>query len=437
MKDKFTTHFVILMLVLSLDCKVLFAQDVSPASRENLIFATLDYLQEKQKANNREKLINEAIKESEKKISKGEIEKKEKVFSFDNLVSHTHPYLTIETKFDDNVDSTKLKKSSMINKFTPGLKMNFRDGSKYLALDVHIDNELYNNRRRSNSQNLDTQILTAFNIERYILTIFDDYFNNYVSGKEFGVDNSKVENYWSNTFSSILGRSFNRLGFDLGYKRTDYDYESAFSNNDRTEEDFTFNPYLRISKKTRALLEYTHKRIKYTHNQPPPDDSNSDDFNLSLSSVLSPKLTGLAKIGYKLSDNKVSDNARDTTLKGDIGYKISKHSDLALSLKHVIHEPATKSSYSIENGFKLTGNHRLAFNPKFNLFLSYELDDFDYSKNIGFTGKTHRYTWSTELTYAFRQWLDFSLKYDNTKNISNVSTEYSKDVITFKTQARF
>lgn len=418
---------VILILILFLNCRILFAQDISFISRESVILSTLHYLENRQYTVNKEMAINEAINETRK----GVIEERGR-----GGIPQLHPYITHEISFNDNLDNTKLEKSSLVNKLTPGFKMNFRGEGNSLNLDTRLINTFYNSRAKADSGGAEIQALGNFRISRYILSIYNDYLNNYHLGKQSVANDTDGQIDWRNTFSSRFGRNFNRVGFDLGYKRIDYDNISSLRSNDRVEETFSFNPYLRIAKKTRSLLEYSHIRIKYEKG-PSPDDSDADDFNLSLSTVLSPKLTGLVKAGYKLADYKVSDDFRETSLTANIGYNISERSNLALILKYLIHEESNKADYYTENDFKLSANHRLAFNPKFNLSFGYESDYFDYPKKIELIGKTNRYILDTELNYAFRQWLDFSLKYKNTRSNSNVDAEYDKNEITFKTQARF
>lgn len=429
MGKSLSTFFIILVFILWAIPKISLGQQIPSLVRENLILVTLNQLQTTEEA------IEEAMKEAQLKVMEEKlIEAKEKGFSFKDLASRAHPYLTIQTKFDDNVDSTPTtRKSSLINTITPGLKMNFRGKGRSLNLDMYIDNAYYNNRSRSNSQGITTYLLSNFGIERYTLSISDNYFSNYISTEELGIN--QVTNYWKNAFSSTLGRHFNRIGFDVGYSRTDYFYEPKSDANDYTDETFSFNQYLRIATKTRLLFEYSRGRTKYPH--VPTSDSNYNNFNLAATGVLSSKLTSMAKMGYKVTDNKGAADTRDTTFTTDVGYRVSDRTNLTFTLKHSIHESATKSSYYIQDDFKLSGNHRLAFNPKFNLSFGYEADLKDYPKKAGFTGESNTYTWNFGLSYAFRRWLDFSLTYTNEKITSDVDTEYNRNTITFKTQAKF
>lgn len=427
--------FVILILTFSLSHTLSFAQEIPFIPRENVIFAALNQLQ-------REVAIRDSMKEAQLRLLEGgfvEEETKKGGFSFRDLASRTHPYLTLQTRFDDNVDTSALtRKSSLINTITPGLKTNFIGKGKSLNLDIHTDNRYYNNRPRSNSQSATIDILSNFSMGRYILSISEGYFTNYISTPEFGVKTDEFTFYWKNTFNSTLGCNFNRIGFDTGYKRIDYDYEpNSGLDNDRIEETYNFNQYLHIATKTRLLLEYSHGRIKYTHEPPTSKDYTYNDFSLGLTGVPSSKLTGLLSTGYKEADYKEDDDYRDTTFTGNLGYNVSERTNFNFLLKYVIHEEATKQNYYIQKDFKLTGNHRLAFNPKFKLSLSYEADFYDYIKMADFSKENATHTWILGLSYAFRKWLDFSLNYTRKKTASNVDANYHQNIFLFKTQAKF
>ncbi len=381
------------------------------------------------------------MEEAQMRLIKSNFKKKEKKVFFRTLPlrtrAHAHPYLTESVSYNDNVDSAKKKKkSALVNTFTPGLKMNFRDRAKSLGLDLHINNSLYNNRRRSNTQSVESQVVTAFNIRRYMLTISDSYFSNYFASEEFGVDDNDFNKYWSNTFNFSVGRHFNRIGFDAGYKRANSKYEPNFKESDSTQETINFNQYLKVATKTQALFAYSYNRTKSPHTSD-PNDSHSNNFDLSLSGVLSPKVTATAEMAYLLTDNKTSADSRVTTLSAKLGHQVSRRSNLALTLSRSITESATKANYCLGNTFNLTANHRLAFNPKFNLSFNSGAAYSRYPKKADFTEKSETYTSGLGLSYAFRQWLDFSLDWAHTENRSNVSIDYYTNIFTFKTQAKF
>jgi len=439
MEPKFNSCFIVLILILFLDHRVLLAEGAPLAYRESIILTTLntlDYIYEKQMAS-RENAILQAMREAQGKLGKGRIKKEAGGSLFGRLGPHTHSYLTEGVSFNDNIDSTKSKKkSTIINTFAPGLKMNFRDRGKYLALGTSINTSLYNNRRRNNTQSITTDLLSAFNVGPYVLTISEDYFTNYFATEEFGVDDNDYVEYQANSFGFALGRHFNRIGFDAGYRRADSYYEHMSSSSDQAQETFNFNEYLRIATKTRLSFGYTRSRTKFAAKHS-PNDSNGSNLNLSLSGVLSPKLTAMLETSYGFVDSKGGSDSRSTTFTGKLGHTISTRSNLALTFTRSIQESATKSAYNISNNFTLTGNHRLAFNPRLNLSFNSGASYSRYPKNAGYPQEDDAYTLGLGLSYAFRQWLDFSLGWAHVRNESNVSTHYYDNTIIFKTQATF
>lgn len=366
------------------------------------------------------------------------IEGKERTPFFKNINATTHPYLTLATTFNDNINNSPQNKSDLINNFTPGLKVNFEGYKKNLRLDTFIENNYSNNRPSSNIQGFTVDTLSNFGIGRYALAVSDAYFTNRISTPELGIKIDENPFYWKNSFNASLGRSFNRAGFSLGFDRVDYDYEpSRGLANDRFEETYSFNQHLRVAPKTVVLPEYSYGRTVYIQSPYPSKESKFHNFNLILTGVVSPKITYATIFGYKLTDQKVGDDVRETVFTEELSYNTSERRNFGLSFKHVIHEEATKSDYYTEYYFKISANNRFAFNPKFNLSFTYASDFVGYTKLADFTKKNEIHILTLGLSYAFRQWLDFSLDYARTLTHSNVEDDYHKTAITFKTGARF
>jgi hypothetical protein len=412
---------------------VSFAQQFPFSPRENAIFTALNQLQA------REEAIRDSIKDAQMKLIENRVvETKANVVFFKNLASRTHPYLDLETQFDDNVDARAgLKKSSLINSSKLGLNMNFSGTGKFVNVDMHIDNVSYNNRPRSNNLESEIALTNNFILGRYNLSIYEDYFNNYIAKPHFGIKKDQFSYYWANTFGYTLGTHFNRLNFDIGYKRVDYDYEPDYSSSDKINETYSFHQYLLIATKTQLSLEYIRFQEKYKHPFDSPADYNYNNFTLGLTGVLSSKLTGSANIGYKISDYKIGIDHRDLSLEGTVGYKVFERTDLALALNHLIHHETNVADYYIENSFEIGSNHRLAFNPKFNLSLGYKIDCKEYNKKTDLDPGSRIDTFSFGLSYAFRRWLDFSLTYNYSKTNYKDVVGYDINTITFATQAKF
>lgn len=440
----------VLTLSLSIGAEISFCQQTPFAPREDMMLFTMDKLQA---GYDKDDAIREATIETQMKLAETGLPKKpqEKQGAGKSLKSRIHPYINSKISYDSNIDDAQYNaKGSMIFDTTPGVKMNFTGKSKALNLDTHINTEYFNNRSEYDGVDASAGYSGYMNIGKYILSSSDIYNNNYLSNiselggrDEIYQREGILKRRWLNTFNLTLGRYFNRLGFDLGYRRQDIDYEPDFSiDEDKFVDTGILNSYLRVATKTRLIFGYAHSRTEYRKKYL---IYNSDDFNLGLTGALSPKLTYLGRVDYFVNDSKPyndSDNPAETdsrvlTLTGNLGYAFSNRTNITFNYNHGIKNFANDSFYSLEDTFKLTGNHRLAFNPKFNLSLLYEADLNDYPKHIGFAAHTDNYTLGCGLSYAFRQWLDFGLNWINVRVESDKETPYTKNVVEFKTQARF
>jgi len=448
MERKLVSCFIILIFALSLYLSELFAEEASSVSREELISNTFSFLQEEGSAG-REKAIGEAMKVATKKKSREKRISGEEGFAGFSL-PQAHPYVDQETAYNDNLDITRPQQGSVINSLTPGVKMNFVGQGKSVNLDVHLNNVFFNQRNKADFQGGEASLLSNFGLGKYNISFFDDYTRNYHIAKTFGTSDFNAHQLtWQNSFTTILGRNFNRAGFNAEYQRVDNRYaptttpinsvtESAFSIVNKTEETYSFKPYVRITKKTKALLEYSYDRLNY-HNVDSPDNSHYNNLDLTLSSILTPKLTASFKAGYKTLDLKVSPDTNTTTYTTQVGYAPTTRSDINFSFKYAhVDSPDSASRYA-EEDFVLSANHRLASNPKFNFSAKGEIDHYIFPKLTTWPTRKNNtnYTLELGLTYAFRQWLDFSLgwTYKNVK--SNIDIEYDNNIIAFKTQAKF
>jgi len=418
-------------------------------------------LDEVQAAQGKEEAIRGAIAEAQMREVETKIPKPKGEGVGEFLKKRSHPYVTLGFGYDSNVDNVEHDaKGDMFFPGTLGLKMNFSGRDKALNLNTHLDGKYYGQRTIYNTLDA-VQGLTSFiNIGKYILSFSDSYNNNYIIGtRELGVKRSSVETTdisgestaqnerrWANTSTTILGRYFNRIGFDVGYIRSDIDYEPDFSlENDRFVDTGRLNMYLRVATKTRLLFGYSHERTEYR--KMPDTITNIDDYNFAVTGALSPKLTYLGRVDYKFGDAKTGFDGRNRTFTGNIGYAFTNRTNLTFNYNHIIGKKTisgliddASSLYTHGDTFSLTGNHRLAFNPKFNLSVKCGAELYDYPNNAD-AGHDQTYSFGLGLSYAFRQWIDFSLNWTDSITRTALSTDsktiVNRDIIEFKTAARF
>lgn len=439
-RGTFISFFVpVATIFLSLSIKSVFAQEGFFAARDNLIFAALNHVEAKQKAVT-DAMMEAQIKLAESKPGQKIQGSKEAGFSFRDVVSRAHPYIFLNTTFDNNLDNNRDPKSSFINTLTPGLKMNFNSKTATLNLDTSVNNKFYNQRPKSDAQNATVSLLSNFLINRYTLAIADTYYNNYGPAEQISSDDSTYDSnvQWSNSFASSLSRQFNRLGFNAAYKHWDYQYrgDAAFESNYSVNEG-SLQQTFSVSKKTSILFEYLYSNTAYKHELDTSKDFYYNLYTLSLTKVLTPKITGLIKASYKDVDYKDEGDYKEGIYSLKLSYQASTRTDFSFNYDYTPHDDPDNTDYTIENEFKLTLNHRLAFNPKFRVSLVYDAQMINYPKLDDRVGHSNTYSWNFTLNYFFRQWLDFSLNYMNKDVCGNNVSKYRENIVSLKTQARF
>lgn len=457
---------VIFTLLSSFIPSISFAQQIPFTPRESIIFNTLNQLQEKEAA------IADSIQEAQMKMAEGIVLKnqvKEAVktssqtsnqggFSFKDAAHQIHPYLSTSIQTDDNVYLNPSKKSDSIYSYTPGLKFNSATANSSLNLDVHTNNKYYRHQATNgsgqtvslspqatsntvaqtinNSQDINASILNNISLGRYTLTLSDEYFSNYISTPEAGIKVDNLAFYWKNQIGTSLSRNFNRIGFDIGYLRSDSYYDENNKALGQASESFTFSQYLKIATKTRLLFGYTHSRVTNARNV--SQNSNADDYTLSLTNVLSPKISSLTSVDYSLQDNKGTDDLSSLALSATAAYRLSDRSNLSLNLKRSLSMPAkTHENFYNDTTINISGNHRFAFNPRLNFSFLYSADYINYPKSNAFTNEIDTYGYTLGLTYAFKQWFDFGFEFKRTRVNSNYSNDYNDNTFTLRSDARF
>ncbi|MFA5411458.1 MAG: hypothetical protein WC321_06360 [Candidatus Omnitrophota bacterium] len=429
------------VLLLCLGLKAAFTED-SGITRESVISDTLKDMQGRQEA------MGEAMQEAQLKQLESEVEtrrftgeKRAGAVALKSLLRRIHPYLTSVTKVEDNVYSRDADvKSRLTYKNTLGAKMNFYSRGKTLNLDAFLSNNRYQHVRQDNDVDANLNILGNLPLGRYNFSLSNEWnsLDEFEDTDDDGVGDAVdiVKRYTQNKFVAKLGRGFNRTGFDINYKRLDYFYESKYSDDDRVEETYSFNPYLKLGRKSKLEAGYSYNNTDYTHNLTLSKDSNYNDFNLTFSSVLSAKVTGLAKMDYKLTNNANDEHIRESTFTNKFSYMASVRTSLLLSLERYIKESSADSEYTRTDSLELAGSHRLAFNPRLKLSLSGRVE-YETKPKEAYSHKTHTYILGSGLAYAFRQWLDLSLDYTNKRLNSNAIDSYENNTVIFKMQARF
>lgn len=463
MSGRIIRFLIITWVVVSTGARLSFAQQALFSPREEMMLFTLDNLNA---GYDIDEAVRGAVIETQMKLAEsslpGETTKFKKPAGegvLKSLKKRTHPYINFTTFYDSSVDdSGNNPKKDMVFDTAIGSKINFTGRNRALNFDTKIITEYYNKFTKYDGVDAYAGFSSYVNIHKYVLSMNESYKNNYLSNiKELGgrdeifTREGILKRRWFNTNSTTLSRYFNRLGFDVGYTRIDEDYEPAYSYNDRFVDTGVFNTYLRIATKTRLILGYMHEREFY---RKIPGVGNTDTFTLTVTGALSPKITYSAGPTYKNKNSKPDlsgtsllgnfnlEDFTDLNLISTFSYAFSNRTNFSFNYNYLIHDYQIHSDSYTSNSFSLNGNHRFAFNPKFNLSFSCSTELKEYPKAPLNDAYNNNYGFFTSLSYAFRQWLDFSFggSYYITKGNYFVDEDSSSGrdyKIFFSTNARF
>jgi len=428
--------------------KELLAQSLDPSAREDIMILTLDYINKKNTSVSREQAIASAMQKEEIDNDMNKIDSTSSD-ALKSFASSFHFYFDEQMLSDNNVDNTKRRKASIINTITPGVRFNQRDANKTITSDLHATQVVYNNRSSADNTFGGASATLNYRLGKGIFTMADTYSNNFepeeqLTGAQISTNadenisnSSDLLRNWKNSFVVGYGRLFRRFGFDTDYTRTDY--EEWKGNQNYFEDTFDFNPYFRLSKKSQILGEYSFSRKRYPDDNVAPKDSIVNNAGIGFTSAITPKTSILLKGNFENHSIENSDSYEKYIFVGKLGHKATKRSDMALEYNYIIYDPITRSSYYTENSLELSGGHRLAINPKIRLIYALKADYKYLPKLEGSPNsqldRTYRFKLGSE--YILNTWLNFSLTWEHLLFQSNISDDYYKDLITFKTQAKF
>lgn len=417
-----------------------FAQENVPVTRDNLIFASLNQVESRQKAV-ADAMMEAQMIEVKNKPAKQPQAKQQSETGFSNLASKIHPYFLLNTAYDNNLYNARYDvDSSLINTITPGLKINFQGRNTVINLDAYFNNKYYSQYYESNMQNGGASLLANFLINRFTLAFSDTYRNYYGKAEVPALDDSSYDNtiQWSNNFSTTLSRQFNRYGLNLIYSRSDHQYRPGYSFSNNYYQDVgTINQTFAVSKKTQFLFGYEYNKKTYSHTLPVSGDFYYNQYKLTLTKILTAKMTALISGTYKTVDYKEDDDYKEGIYGISFSYQPSMRTNLALKYEHTPHDAPNPDTYTITNDVELSMIYRPAFSSKLQFTASAEAQLVGYPKLYTGHEYSNTFEFNAAINYFFRPWLDFSLSYKNRKDQGSKATKYVENYTVFKAQARF
>lgn len=353
-----------------------------------------------------------------------------------------HPFASIEQKYDDNI-FLEPKKEENEDWITAtgvgfGLKMplvpdredDFTFQAKYGANFIAYRDYTRQNRVDHNiSALIDCKFSNDFTFK-----IEDDF------QKTAERSNSEItflEKRFRNITQAVLGYMREKIGFDFGYKNIRDNYNNL-NNLDRYEHVFTTTGYYRFLPKTSIFGEYNFGRIIYDNNNT-NSDSRYHQYRLGIKGQIAPKLSGVAKAGYRQTDYKNTDkkNFKGFATFVNVTYDLKERTVLNIYAERSSEESTySTNSYFEYNKIGLKVDHELLDR----LFLvsagNYEFNKYpDETTEDSITAKRKDKIWSGSigLRYEIKEWASLETGYEYKQRDSEFhSFDYRDNKITAK-----
>jgi len=363
-------------------------------------------------------------------------------FAFEQGHWKLEPGFKAEERWDSNIFYDRDdEKSDFITILTPSLagEFGFGDEGKHkLSADYKVDLGIFAEYHDQNYGNHDTNQRLFLDLEDYTVELKNNFkFTSSRAGTEFEHRNLRRED----GFDAILGWHFNKLDFETGYRLYIVDYISdTLESLNRRENSGWIAGYMEIAPKTKALLEFTYKNLDY------PDasgrDGNAYRGMAGVKGEITPKLTGIAKAGYKYKkyEDSTNDEFSNAVAHMDLIYAFSDRLDFIGTYNR---EPF-ESTYTSNNYY--TGDHFTgAMNYKFGNGFIAKFDSMYYYNQYpeiatGETEKRKDHEWASGigLDYQVKEWLLTGAGYRFHRRDSNIGTRtYDQHVISLFGSVKF
>lgn len=358
-----------------------------------------------------------------------------------------HPVASIEEKYDDNIflETNNQEDDDWITSAILGVNL-----EKTIAPE-RMDDFLFNLNYAASF--IEFSDHTDQNRADHNLTALADFkfSNDFTLKLEDGLQktadppNSEItglEKRLRNSANLVLGYMREKIGFDAGYRNTRDDY-NVLSNLDRYTHEYTATGYYQVFPKTSFFGEYNYGKIIYDDSAT-NSDSNYNQFRLGVRGQIAPKLTGVAKAGYKKTNYKTS-GKKD--FKGfasfvNVTYELQERTSLNIYAERSSEESAySTNSYFEYNQLGLKIDHKLLENLSLISGGYYQLNKYpDETTESSVTAKRKDQLWdgNVGLLYKMKDWISLQTDYEYKQRESEFDNfDYKNNKVTAKVNLVF
>ncbi|MDD4900179.1 MAG: outer membrane beta-barrel protein [Candidatus Omnitrophica bacterium] len=381
----------------------------------------------------KQKAIESSFKEAQLKTLE-ELSREEKSEKLDELLRYWHPYLEIETKYEDNIYLTPSRSSDVITTYTPGIKFISLGDNKHFEMDAGAKLNSFYHHWTNNTQNPFITFFVDNTYGRNYLKLDEAFRYETTPNSSIVADTSGFNVYQYNVFNLKVGREMNLFSIEPSVTRNDYFYRKDFKRDNSYNETIpTLTGYYQIAPKTRLLAEYDHGIVRYPKKPSHSKDNSYNQFWFGIKGDITTKINGFMKAGYQFRKFNNGGDWNKPVLGFDLSYQFKERTSILLKLlKTTAQSDYNNQNYYERNRLDLGLVHQFASNPKllFRMESFYEYDDFPSPVDPATKERLDNlFGISTALKYDLQRWFYTLLKYEWKEDYSNLDANTYVDHI--------
>jgi hypothetical protein len=353
-----------------------------------------------------------------------------------------NPFVSFEQKYDDNIflEPKGQEDSDWITTTILGLGLKVplvpgREEDFILKLKYGVNFIKFSDYTKQDRFDHNVSAIADFKFANDFTLKIEDQFQ-----KTADPPNSELtalEKRWRNIGNLVFGYTREKIGFDLGYNNI-RDVYSSLNNLDKNEYVGTATGYYQLFPKTLIFGEFNYGKIEYDNNST-NSDSDYQQYRLGVKGDIAPKLSGVAKAGYKATSYEATSmkNFKGFSAYLNLIYNLSERT----TLNAFIERSSEESSYATNNYFEynkisLKVDHELLGK----LFLAstggFQLNKYPEETTEGaVTEKRQDKIWdgTIGLRYELKEWASLGINYEFRKRDSKFSAyDYEDNRYTLK-----
>jgi len=344
-----------------------------------------------------------------------------------------HPSIVVKQSFEDNYFLSETeKKDEFITIVTPELYLEALGGEDLLGIGYKVDLTSYAYQTHDIVDKHEIYTKLQLKGAKFYLEA-EEAFKEIREVTSYG---DSLNEHNKNDFYVIFGADFNRLGYEAQWENIDYDHAETHSS-DYNKDLLTFTGTYRVFPKTKALVEYTYKKVRY--DVASSVDNNSNAYKIGVTGELTPKISGTIKTGHEKGKYKSQKDWEGGIFGVDLEYALSSSTLLALAMERTTKESRyTTENYYETNDFSLDVSQKITSKTDADFGISYKRDEYPEPSSGAEAREDDLWTFDVGLTWMIRPWLESVIAHTYKSRASNANNaDYRANISSITLTAGF